>query len=411
MAARESFSDRAVPTLPEGTRLVHIGPPKTGTTALQGAFHVRREELHAQGVHYAGRSRHSRDAVLAVMGRKSIVGEAPGPRMRKWHGLVRDISSASGSRVVLSSESFAGAEPEAIRRIVGDLDPSRVHVAVTLRPIARIIPSQWQQNVQAGSVVSYDAWLQRLFDPVPGRENRSFWHRQRHDQLIARWAEVVGPENVTVVVLDEHDHGMVLRTFERLVGLREGTLVAEPDLANRSLTLPEVEAIRAFNVAFKAEGLGTPLHVKVMLMGAAQHLKRQQPNPEWPRIDTPGWALERAGETAREMVDGIAASGVRVVGDLESLAVVPTSRLAGDRQPRVEVPPEIAASMAMGILVATGAARRAKARGALPAEPLELARVPTYQVAGVLVRRARNAAVGRWRRLRRRVIRVLRRAA
>ena len=386
--------------LPEGTRLLHIGPPKTGTTAIQGAFHAAREDLLAQGVRYAGRSRHSAPAVLAVTGRRSPYADDP-PPIGRWQNLVRDIKGAGGARVVLSSEFLADAEPEAIRRIVDDLDPSRVHVAVTLRAMTRLLASQWQQNVQSGISSSYDAWLQRLFDPVPGRENRSFWHRQRHDQLIARWAEVVGPENVTVVALDEHDHGMVLRTFERLVGLREGTLVAEPDLANRSLTLPEVEAIRAFNVAFKAEGLGTPLHSAVMRYGAALYMKRREPGHDEIRIDTPGWALERAGETAREMVDAIAASGVRVVGDLESLAVVPTSRLAGDRQPRVEVPPEIAASMAMGILVATGAARRAKARGALPAEPLELARVPTHQVAGVLVRRARNAAAGRWRRLRR----------
>jgi hypothetical protein len=33
---------------PEGTRLVHIGPFKTGTTALQGAFHASRTALAAE---------------------------------------------------------------------------------------------------------------------------------------------------------------------------------------------------------------------------------------------------------------------------------------------------------------------------------------------------------------------------
>ena len=40
--------------LPEGCRLIHIGPHKTGTTALQWAMHVARDSLHEQGVHYAG---------------------------------------------------------------------------------------------------------------------------------------------------------------------------------------------------------------------------------------------------------------------------------------------------------------------------------------------------------------------
>jgi hypothetical protein len=49
--------------------------------------------------------------------------------------------------------------------------------------------------------------------------------------------------------------------------------------------------------------------------------------------------------------------------------------------------------MAMGILVATGAARDARAGGPRFAEPIELARVPTYQVLGVIARR--TAATGR----------------
>jgi len=398
-------ADPAALLLPSGARLVHIGPPKTGTTAIQGAFHAARESVKAQGVHYAGRSRHSAPAVLAVTGRRSPHSEGEPPPIKRWRRLVRDITRADARHVLLSSEFLADADSQAIRRIVEDLDPARVHVAVTLRPLGRILASQWQQNVQSGIGSSYDAWLQRAFNPVPGKENRAFWWRHRHDELIARWAEVVGPGNVTVIALDERDHGMVLRSFEQLLGLAAGTLVAEPDLANRSLTLPEVEAIRAFNVAFKAEGLGTPLHSKVMRYGAALHMKTREPGPEEPRIETPQWALDRASAIAAEMVAAIAASGVRVVGDLEALAAPQVSRLAGDRQPEVAIPPEIAASMAMGILVATGAARQGKAAGGSPvvAEPIELVRVPTTRLAGVLVGRTRAAVVGRWRRVRRRI--------
>ena len=32
------MSDVDIPVLPEGTRLIHIGPHKTGTTSLQGAL-------------------------------------------------------------------------------------------------------------------------------------------------------------------------------------------------------------------------------------------------------------------------------------------------------------------------------------------------------------------------------------
>ncbi len=396
----------AAPLLvPVGTRLLHIGPPKTGTTALQAAFDGCRPDLLAQGVRYAGRARHSANAVRAVLGRPAYFGDGEPPPIRTWHALLREIRGAREPRLLLSSEYFADAEPEAIRRVVDDLDPARVHVAVTLRPLSRLLASQWQQYVRTGLTVPYDRWLDGIFNKPEGVVTPSFWRRHRHDRLVARWAEVVGPEHVTAIVLDERDHEMVLRTFEQLLGLREGTLRAEDDLMNRSLTWPEVEAVRAFNAAFKAEKLRRALHARVMHFGAARYMRLRQPAPDEPRIETPQWALDRATEIAREIVAGIRASGVHVVGDLDSLALPQVSRLEGDALPEVLVPPEIAARMAMGILVATGGARggAAGSGAAGPAEPSELARVPTYQVVGVVARRTRHAIATRLRRAVRRV--------
>ena len=41
--------------LEPGTRLLHIGPHKTGTTAIQGALHLARERLAGERVVYPGR--------------------------------------------------------------------------------------------------------------------------------------------------------------------------------------------------------------------------------------------------------------------------------------------------------------------------------------------------------------------
>ena len=248
MSKQQPISREAL-LLPEGTRLVHIGPPKTGTTSLQGAFHVARAEIEAQGVHYAGSARHSGSAVLAATGRPSFFKDTGSPSIARWHRLLRDIRKASAPRVVLSSEFFADAEPDAIRRVIDDLDPARVHIVVTLRPLAKILPSQWQQYVQSGMRVGFDDWLEMKLRRPAGSVTPTFWRRHRHDRLIERWAEVAGPERMTVIALDDRDHGMVLRVFEGLPGLRAGTLVAPPDLVNRSMTLPEIEAVRAFNIA------------------------------------------------------------------------------------------------------------------------------------------------------------------
>lgn len=411
-----------VPPLPVGTRLVHIGPHKTGTTAVQSAFHQNRSALAEQGVHYAGSQRQPMQAVHAVTGRPSPYADGRVPAMRRWSALVGDIRGSKAERVAISSEGFADADEKAVRRIAADLDGGRLHVVVTLRPLAELLASQWQQHVQSGMTMAYESWLRAVFDEPEQRVSRTFWQRHRHDQLIRRWASEVGPANVTTIAGDPRDREALLRTFEALLGLTAGTLVPEPDLTNRSLTDAEAEAVRAFNAAFRAEGLGTGLHAKVMRFGAAELLKRREPSPDEPRIRTPEWALQRATEAASDIVDGIAASGVRVVGDLASLApepVVAPEPIEAERLAAEEAWPKIGATMALGIVLASGLARGATSsaaveaawpdgpidRGAPPprarVEPLELARVSTPLLGFVLVRRLLGAATSRIPRPRR----------
>jgi hypothetical protein len=388
--------------LAQGTRLVHIGPPKTGTTYLQSAFHSCRAAVSAQGVHYAGPTRQPTAAVQAVIGTASPnTGDIPS--LKRWHGLVREVRSSNKARVVISSEFLADARPETIRTIVEDLDPARVHVVVTLRPLARIIPSQWQQFVQSGLRRSFDDWLDAVFND-PSKLTPTFWRRHRHDELIRRWVDVAGPDNVTVIALDDRDHTMVTRVFEGLVGLRPGTLIADDDLTNRSMTMAEAEIVRAFNRQFFAEGLSRPLHTQVMRFGAASYMKARPPSADDPRVEAPQWALDRAGEVARQMVDAIVASGVRIIGDPERLTEVPTSQLPEGPRARSEIAPDTAAAAAMGILVSTGLARGSTSfretragRGAV--EPPAIVRIPSYQVLGVLWHRTRAAIERRTHRL------------
>jgi hypothetical protein len=79
--------------LPDGTRLVHIGPHKTGTTTLQGAFHLARHAASEQGVHYVGRNRqpiHAAQAVAAL----TAPPERESPAFRHWRRLVAEIAAA-----------------------------------------------------------------------------------------------------------------------------------------------------------------------------------------------------------------------------------------------------------------------------------------------------------------------------
>ena len=392
-----------------GAVLLHVGPHKTGTTALQAALWAARLELRRQGVRLAGRSRNPASPVRAVTGQASpYADDGKTPPMWRWSRLADEIRSAHEPRVVVSSEFFAWAAPQAIRRIVDDLGQDRVHVAVTLRPLARIVPSMWQQNVQAGTTATIDAWLRVVLDRTSGESRHPFWTLERHDELIDRWAAVVGTDRVTAVVVDDRDHDVLLRAFESLLSLQPGTLEAQVDWLNRSLTLPEAEAVRAFNIAFQQRGLSRGRHARLMRFGAAQIMKQRQPSADERRVELPEWAAEPVDAIQRDIVAGIRRSGVRVLGDLDRLVNAPAAATPAKRRRvaatqaanEVLVSPDAAAAMAMGIMVAAGEGRPSRGGRFELAEPVQVLDVPTYQMLATLALRT-------WRRSARVVDRVV----
>jgi len=343
--------------LPAGTRLLHIGPHKTGTTAIQGALFAAKDALPEHGVDFPAHSRHPMEAALAACARPAMMGDTV-PTDQHWTRLLEQVEAAGDRTSVISSEFFADApDDETIARIVEQLGGEPVHVLVTLRPLAKIMPSQWQQYVQNGLRMGYEDWLEHMLRKAPyEKPNPSFWRRHRHDRLVERWARVVGPERVTVVVVDDRDRDGLMRTFEGLLGLPQKLLRPVPDTANRSLTLAETEMLRNLNVEFRGNGLPDELYSKLVRNGAVMHMKNAcSPTPQDVKITTPAWAVEAAGAIGAEMAGRIGATGVRVLGDTALLSAVPKAadeELSG--QPRIA--PEVAAQALYGALAAAAAA-------------------------------------------------------
>ncbi|MFF5012100.1 hypothetical protein [Streptomyces sp. NPDC001165] len=182
-----------------------------------------------------------------------------------------------------------------------------MHVLVTLRPLARIMPSQWQQYVQNGLRMGYEDWLEHMLRKPPyEKPNPSFWQRHRHDRLVERWARIAGPERVTVVVVDDRDRGGLMHTFETLLGLPVNFLHPAADTANRSLTLAETEMLRNLNVEFRGNGLPEELYSRLVRNGAVLHMKNTcSPTSRDVKIPTPHWAALAAGEIGAEMAERI----------------------------------------------------------------------------------------------------------
>lgn len=355
--------------LPPSARLVHIGPHKTGTTSLQRSLHRSRDTLHQHGVHYAGPSPQPIIATLAVTGGPGRKGDRK-PKPEDWTRLTDEIRDAGDQRVVLSSEFFDHADDEAARRVVHDVTGGPIHVVVTLRPIGKIIPSQWQQWVQNGRRTPYVEWLRSLF-PEPPEESteRLFWHRHSHGEQVRRWADAVGPENLTVIVADDADPDLLSHTFESMVGLPEGVL-DRTEVSNRSLTLAETEMVRQVNQYFVdhnwSGGWSEAVHANLMREGALRQMKvKRQPAPGEARVTTPAWALTRANERGARDIEIIESTGVRVIGDLPSLASVPVGDADESAMTASRLRADALGHAVTGVITGRGASKRGNRAGAV----------------------------------------------
>ncbi|MQA26367.1 MAG: hypothetical protein GEU94_13055 [Micromonosporaceae bacterium] len=386
--------------LPAAARLVHIGPHKTGTTALQSAFHVGREQLAEHGVTYAGNEQHVVRAALAVTGQPHMLGEGE-PQQRHWERLVADVKAAGDNRVAVTSEFYSEADDDAVRRVIEELGGPLVHIVVTLRPLAKIVPSQWQQWVQNGLREPYEKWLDStLNQPPKTRQRRKFWQRHDHGQLVERWTAIAGKDNLTVVVVDENDGRMLLRTFEAMLGLPDGLLAPEKAQANRSLTLAETEIVRQFNKEFRRQPWSDRVYARYLRRGAVMQMKAARlPAPDEPKIVTPPWALKRAAEIGAESASQIQALGARIVGDIDSLGALPPDRAEATAAPELALEPaaEAAAEAVVGAIMASGDADPE----AQPIEDRRVRHVPSTALMSVVLRRVAR----RFRKLRRALLR------
>jgi hypothetical protein len=371
--------------LAAGTRLLHIGPHKTGSTMVQGAFYLARDRLAGEGVFYPGKGRQPLASVLAVTNQPPLLGDIP-PKIEYWNSLVRSIDEAGDQRVVLSSEFFDEADDATARRVLADLGGPRVHVVVTLRPLTKIIPSQWQQYLQNGYTFSYLEWLEGILSDPPVTPTPGFWRRHRHDELIARWAAAVGPDNLTVIVTDEADPMMLLRTFEAMLGLPSGFLVPQEDTLNRSLTLAEAEFVRLLNQEYARQGWPDRKYPVFVRDGVVARMKAARaPAAGEQKIVTPAWAVERAASIGAEMTRNILALGVRVVGDISILSKIPpgTPEAAADHGAGASLIPAEAAVLAVAGAFGAGGV------GGLPAEDV-LSEIQAKVILRVLLNRGKQ---------------------
>jgi hypothetical protein len=313
--------------LPAAARLVHIGPPKTGTTAMQSAFMKVRRQLPEHGAHYAGRGSRPKRAVAALTG--GGVARRDRPAMSAWYELSREVASAGDLRVCISNEQFATADDEQAAKVIADLGGERAHVVMVVRPLGALLPSQWQQRVRKKrDMAPFDEWLREVLSEQSGGSHYGhFWRLHDVAGHIRRWSAAAAPSRVTVVVSKEGDRGFLPRLFEGFLGLPEGMLVPAVDWANRSLDLTEAELVRSLDRIAREHDWPHEVYAGDVKASVSRFL-RSRPKESGAPILLPDWAAERVAEldAGREMT--LRDTPIQVIGDPGALTCMPTPERA-----------------------------------------------------------------------------------
>ena len=300
---------------------LHVGTAKSGTSYLQDLWWRHRDELRERGLLLPGGGRRDHFTAAAVVKGMTAVVETLGERERTaWQRLVDETREWPGD-VLISNEHFADSPPDAAAAALADLASAaeEVHVVVTARDLARVLPSAWQQRVKMGARQRYRRFLATV---RRGEDDQKFWRYQDVPAITARWSAGLPPTHVHLVVVPAPGapRDELWQRTAAVLGIDVAGLTTEAQRPNDSLGLVEAELLRRVNeqVPRAERSAALTRHVKgtfvpQSLAGVAAGESFVVPERHH------GWIRERSEAVVAELRD----AGFDVVGELDDLLPPP----------------------------------------------------------------------------------------
>jgi len=322
----------AAPSTGQARVFLHIGEPKTGTTFIQQVLWSNRAELAAQGVVLPGH--HPQDHFRAsqdLRGIEKLASDPAGPWTGEWE-ILASQAKQPGKTAVISHELFSAADPEQAATAVRSLRPAQVHVVLTVRDMATLLPAEWQETVKHRNALSWEDWLGDVIDRESAdADRRQWWFWRVHDTLaICRlWAEHVPPERIHVVTNPPRGSapGLLWERFASLLGIDPGCADLSRARPNASLGMAETEFLRRLNQALPGPDAIPDWFYMWNVKETVAH-RALADRPSGGRLVLPAERDAWAKQQSETLIDGLRASGYQIAGDLDDL-----------RPPQVTQPP------------------------------------------------------------------------
>ncbi|WP_349829365.1 hypothetical protein [Brevibacterium litoralis] len=257
------------------SRLVlHIGMPKTGSSALQVAFVRNRDWLARSGIYYPTHYNDDKALKGGVVSGNGIgahlytmaAGGLRGKDRPSARVFADPLEKSPAESVLMSSEGFWGFLPGENRfRELQDIVSAagaELHIAVFVRNVVGHALSAYSQRVKRAKYTeSFDSFIR--VNPNNGSSAYSHPMRKKIDHLL----NVVGPEKLHVLHYDSSSSRITTHFLRTVFGIDDFTGFAEAkSRINRSLTPDEIDIMRRLNRHVERGGDATRLSDEIISM-------------------------------------------------------------------------------------------------------------------------------------------------
>lgn len=290
---------------------LHVGTMKSATSYLQELCDYNSDRLADAGLLWT-QAANNFLAIDDLLGTKRDRPRLSGA----WATMEKALSAHNGD-ALMSNELLAMSRPTRMGNLVEALGPAETQVIVTARDLARAIPSQWQTGVRNGHTITYSDYVEALTQESDDKEAKRFWRRQDLTGIIQRLCVNLPLEQITLVTVPPSgaDFAVVGNRFVSVLGIDPTTLV-QPPQSNASLGAYSAELLRRVNG--RVEHLDW-LKYRWAFKNALSRLVLTGRAAEEPKLRLARTQVAWVHERSVRMVEEVAASGVRVVGDLADL--------------------------------------------------------------------------------------------
>jgi hypothetical protein len=257
------------------------------------------------------------------------------PWAGEWDVLTRQALRARQAAVI-SDELLVACNARQADRAVRSLLSAELHIVLTVRDFAALLPAEWQESIKCRRAVPWEEWLDNVIDIESAADRRSrSWFWAAHDTLatLCMWSRLIPPDRFHVITVPRHGSAEVLwERFASVLGIDSAGIDLAQARTNSSLGLPETEFLRRMNEALQEE-IPDWYYTRYIKQILAHDVLTAQPRRA--RLALPPGRQAWARKQSEVLVAGLRSAKYHIVGDLCELLPQPVTGhyVPPDQQP------------------------------------------------------------------------------